>query len=242
MSRNSDTNTIKKIPGHIDSIAPKKTEEYKELLRKANIYEVTTEKKLQEINFYKTEAMLFLDSATKVTKMAIQDRSSSKQYITTINLLYEKSSNMANEADSVYKVAIIYKDSANKYSKEAEVLNRSIIEEHKPALITTVESNKDVSNTVEAEKSVTTVETNKPFQRKDSTTSEIYVIQLGAGNMDKKYFEKAGSDLEVITCRDGIKRYIIGKFKNKEDALEYRKKLIDMGFEKPFIRTLNSLK
>lgn len=80
----------------------------------------------------------------------------------------------------------------------------------------------------------------KPMLQQDTLHPVFYVVQLGAGNMAHNYFKKV-LDVEVITPSDGIKRFITGKFKTKEDALAYRQKMIDFGYTDSFIRTLESL-
>lgn len=80
----------------------------------------------------------------------------------------------------------------------------------------------------------------KPVLQQDTLHPVFYVVQLGAGNMEHNYFEKV-LDVEVITPSDGIKRFITGKFKTKEDAIAYRQKMIDFGYTDSFIRTLESL-
>lgn len=212
ISKKNDTIVKGVIPGHGDSIVKVKMNEYNEMLKKADVYEVKTEKELRNITYYKSEARIFLDSALKVSKLAENDKSNTKFYVMQFNYLYDKSSVMANEADSIYKVAVFYKDTANKFNREAESL-----------YLTFAENNKSVFDN-------------------DSTKHEIFVIQLGAGFIEDNLLKEAGSDLEVITPSDGIKRYIAGKFSNKESAVEYRKKMIDLGFVDAFVRTLDSLK
>lgn len=80
----------------------------------------------------------------------------------------------------------------------------------------------------------------KPVFQRDTLHPVFYVVQLGAGNMEHNYFEKV-VDVEVITPSDGIKRFVTGKFESKESALEYRQKMIDLGYTDAFIRTLGSL-
>jgi hypothetical protein len=80
----------------------------------------------------------------------------------------------------------------------------------------------------------------KPVQG-DSSKPVIYVIQLGAGDMSGKYFEKI-EGVEPVTPSDGIKRFIVGRYNSKEAALEIRQKMIEQGFTDAFIRTLDSLK
>jgi len=80
----------------------------------------------------------------------------------------------------------------------------------------------------------------KPVLQQDTLHPVFFVVQLGAGNMEHNYFEKV-VDVEVITPSDGIKRFITGKFKNKDDAVAYRQKMIDLGYTDAFIRTLESL-
>jgi predicted aspartyl protease len=80
----------------------------------------------------------------------------------------------------------------------------------------------------------------KPVLQQDTLHPIFYVVQLGAGNMEHNYFDKV-LDVEVITPSDGIKRFVTGKFKSKDDALAYRQKMIDFGYTDAFIRTLESL-
>lgn len=197
--------------GQNDSIAKIKMDEYKEMLKKADKYEVRTEKELKNINYYKAEAEFFLDSALKVSKIAEIDKSNAKLYLMEFNYLYNQCSLMTNRVDSVYKIAQLFKDTANRLNNDAELFYLTI------------------------------PEVNNPVVNKDSTKSEIFVIQLGAGYIEKDLLKKAGNDLEVITPSDGIKRYIVGKYLKKETALENCQKMIELGFVDAFIRTLSSL-
>lgn len=81
----------------------------------------------------------------------------------------------------------------------------------------------------------------KPIVDGDTLESVIYVIQLGAGNMVEDYFEKI-NEVKIITPKDGIRRYIVGEFRSKEAAIEYRNKLVELGYLDAFIRTYDSLR
>ena len=80
----------------------------------------------------------------------------------------------------------------------------------------------------------------EPIFSRDSLNPVIYTVQLGAGNMDLDYFSKA-TDLEVITPSDGIKRFVTGTYRSKDDALAARQKLIELGYIDAFIRSMESL-
>lgn len=80
----------------------------------------------------------------------------------------------------------------------------------------------------------------EPLFTRDSLNPVIYTVQLGAGNMDLDYFSKA-TELEVITPSDGIKRFITGTYRSKDDALAARQKMIELGYTDAFIRSMDSL-
>jgi hypothetical protein len=193
----------------MDSIYNSKMAEYKDILKKADLYEARTEVEIQKTTLYKTEARLLLDSSNSVIKKAGSDKKHAKFYLYEFNYLIDKCALLTGQADSSLLVAQHYKDTANVFNKQAESFYFTIAEQYKPQV--------------------------------DSGRPVTYVIQLGAGDMNNKYFEKV-QGVEVITPSDGIKRFIIGKYDTKESALEYRQKMIEQGFTDAFIRTQDSSK
>ena len=75
----------------------------------------------------------------------------------------------------------------------------------------------------------------------EEETPVYYVIQVCAGKIELEEMEKVKNEVSIITPSDGIRRYIVGNFTSERKAIEYRKKMIDLGFKDSFIRTLNSL-
>jgi len=68
----------------------------------------------------------------------------------------------------------------------------------------------------------------------------IYIVQLGAGNMDMNYFKKV-LDIKTINCKDGIKRYVLPVAFSKSDANKKKMELMNQGYQQIFIRTKESL-
>ena len=74
------------------------------------------------------------------------------------------------------------------------------------------------------------------ISNKTSTNdSEIYYsVQVGAGNMDEKYFTKV-TDLRTSIYQNGLKRYLTGKYSSKEEALTRLNELISLGYKDAFV-------
>jgi len=68
-----------------------------------------------------------------------------------------------------------------------------------------------------------------------SKTIECYTVQIGAGKMNTDFFNKA-PNMKIIDCNDGIRRFVIGEYKTKEEALAMREQMIQMGFIGSWIR------
>jgi hypothetical protein len=189
-----------------------KMKNYLSLVAKADVYEQKAESELSITSFFKSEARKLLDSAYVVVKKGEADKSYAQFYIMQFKLLYELAEKYTLKADSSLAVATKYKDTANIQNKEAEAYYLKIAEDYKPVI------NSD----------------------SDTLESVIYIVQIGAGKMDESYFDKV-SEVHVITPKDGIRRYFVGEFRSKETAIEYRNKMVALGFEDAFIRTLDSL-
>ncbi len=212
------------INGVVDSSALKiKLQEYKFKLKEAGFYEKQAQNELTKVKQYKKEAHDFLDSATVTERRAQYDLRNSKAYMSQFNILYNSSAKCAKLADSSVTIALAYQDTANTLNKEAETYYFKITDEYQQQVI--------AQNKIQTEVAV----------RHDTAVSAIYVVQLGAGNMDWDYFQKV-KDIQIVTSSDGIKRYIVGRFKTKEEAFAYRQKMVDIGFKDAFIRTTDSLK
>ncbi len=59
--------------------------------------------------------------------------------------------------------------------------------------------------------------------------SYYYSVQVGAGNMDEKYFDKV-TELRIATYPSGMKRFVTGKFASKAEANTRLKELINLGY------------
>jgi len=80
--------------------------------------------------------------------------------------------------------------------------------------------------------------TNNQNQTTNSNAEIYYTVQVGAGDIHRVYFEKV-LDVKVITnCKDGMKRYISGKYDTKEEAFTQRQRLIFLGYTDAFVRTI----
>jgi len=67
-------------------------------------------------------------------------------------------------------------------------------------------------------------------------TNQCYTVQIAAGrNIKKSYLEKA-IGYKTISCSDGLKRYIIGEYNTKEEALNQRQKMVFLGYEDSFVK------
>jgi hypothetical protein len=67
-----------------------------------------------------------------------------------------------------------------------------------------------------------------------------YVVQLGAGNMKSEYFDKV-EGVKVVKPNDGLKRFVVGLFNTKKEAIACREKMKQLGYPDAFIRTMDSL-
>jgi cell division protein FtsN len=54
------------------------------------------------------------------------------------------------------------------------------------------------------------------------------------------YFAKI-KDIKVVTPDDGIKRYVIGVYNTKEEAISVKEKMTQLGYTEAFVRTMDSL-
>jgi len=71
-------------------------------------------------------------------------------------------------------------------------------------------------------------------QNNDSV--KCWTIQIGAGyNMRPSYFEKA-LGYKITMCNDGLKRYTMGEFNNKEEAETQKQKMVFLGYNDAYIR------
>jgi hypothetical protein len=216
--------------GQNDTAAWKiKLSEYNLKLREADAYEIKSEAQLQKADEFRIVAQKFLDSATIEGRKVKLDYENASAHLVLFNKIYNISLIYTDKADSTLKIAQAYKDTANALNAKAETFYLKIADEYKTlmqAKVITVDTTNDNTAT---KVSVDTVQ-----------DYVIFVVQLGAGNMKSKYFSKV-NDVEVITPSDHIKRYVVGKFKTKEDAIAYKKKMIELGYKDAFVRTLDSL-
>jgi|GEM_PF-3057922 len=94
---------------------------------------------------------------------------------------------------------------------------------------------------------VVLLSTNFVYSQTDSTTTKtpeqtdptiFYTVQVGAGSVKKAYFDKV-LDVRSINCKDGIMRFVSGKFPTKEEAFLQRQRLIFLGYEDAFVRVIS---
>lgn len=187
-----------------------KMKKYMLLIGKADAYQQKAEYEISKATFYKSEARRLLDSAYIAAKKGEIDKKNSQIYILQFNLMFGMTEKYTKKADSIITLASFYKDSAVTKNREAESYYLQLTDDCKPII------------------------------ESETLKKNIYVVQIGAGKMERNYFDKV-SEVRVITPKDGISRYIVGEFDSKKAALEYRNKMIAIGYEDAFIRTMDSL-
>jgi tetratricopeptide (TPR) repeat protein len=72
-------------------------------------------------------------------------------------------------------------------------------------------------------------ENSKSNNTTDSKSEYYYSVQVGAGNMNESYFTKI-TDLRTAKYRNGVKRFLTGKFSTKNEAETRTKELIGLGY------------
>jgi hypothetical protein len=97
-----------------------------------------------------------------------------------------------------------------------------------------------VAETKEAEAICLTFSSDIKIIPANTTSIFNYVVQLGAGDMSQSYFKKV-EGIKIIKPSDGLKRYVLGPFNTKEEAISIKEKMVLLGYADAFIRTLDSL-
>jgi hypothetical protein len=194
--------------GPKDALLKSNMDEYLRLIKKVDTYKVKTENELQEINYLKTQANLYIDSAKIISKKAKRNISDTAVYIQKFSCFIGFSSTYIRKVDSALTIASAYKDSALVNNKVANDFNIKIQDDKE--------------------------EINGP------AINLNYVVQLGAGNMDIKYFDKV-EKVKVVKSNDGIKRFIVGLFNTKNEAMAFKEKMIRLGYSDAIVRTIDSL-
>jgi len=65
---------------------------------------------------------------------------------------------------------------------------------------------------------------------------KCYTVQIAAGrHIKQSYFEKA-IGYKVIPSSDGLKRYVVGEYNSKEEALNQKQKMNFLGYEDAFVK------
>ena len=77
-------------------------------------------------------------------------------------------------------------------------------------------------------------------EEKNSKLNLNYVVQLGAGNINSNYFSKV-KDVKVVKSNGGVNRYIVGLFNTKDEATDFKEKMVQLGYTEAIIRTIDSL-
>jgi hypothetical protein len=67
-----------------------------------------------------------------------------------------------------------------------------------------------------------------------------FVVQLGTGNLESNYFNKV-EGVKVVQPNDGVKKFVVGLFNTKKEALACEEKMIQLGYTDSFVRTMESL-
>ncbi|HPS18184.1 MAG TPA: hypothetical protein PKY41_13290 [Bacteroidales bacterium] len=205
-----------------------KMQVYMNLQEEANSYEHLASLELNKVSIYKDFARTFLDSIQILALKAEVDKSHSQLYINQINYYYDAANKLLAKSDSLINIANAYKDSANIKNKAAKAYYLLLADQYEPVTI-----KQDTVNINSNKKDLQLT----PIQLSDIDSSITYTVQVGCGNLNMEYFNKI-SDIKIIIKKDGLKRYVTGNFKSKKDALEYRKKIIELGYKDAFIQTI----
>ncbi len=80
---------------------------------------------------------------------------------------------------------------------------------------------------------------NKLSDKSIDGTDKLWTIQIGASKNQNMF--KSQDDIDVIKCKDGFYRYIIGKFNSEKEAKEEQKILINKGYKNSIIKNLKGI-
>ncbi|MDD3875912.1 MAG: hypothetical protein PHT69_04785 [Bacteroidales bacterium] len=228
-------------------------DESKILEEKSTIY-------LNQAAFMHNEGVKYLDSARSISNYIqnnpntnfSQNLSKLESYYTTAYSFIAQADSFAILSESVRELSVQkVVESYRLLGFEVEVSRNTVSNATSQNIIPApVQVSQETQETHETttETTATTTQTENVIvhdnrvtviQQSTETTNQ-YVIQLGAGNMSMRYFEKV-PDIVVVNCKDGIKRFVLPDVYTREEAAVKQTELLELGYKQIFIRTKESL-
>lgn len=220
---------------------------------------------LIKASLYQQEGSLFLDSARIFNNMIKSEPNTNniRLFVKQLEIHYTLAYKYIAMADSMAILAANYREEAGNKTKEAYAMMGKDVEityNHSVQSIQNVDIQKNTSTYMASNEQASpknvkasapasmrkivnkTNSTLTPSENKsDMTSTEIlFIVQLGAGNMNMNYFSKV-PDIKTVNCKDGIVRYVLPTYYSKNEAYKKKEELIKIGYEQIFIRTKESL-
>jgi len=121
-------------------------------------------------------------------------------------------------------------------ANETKIIHTSNTIQDKPIVN---EKNSDVATYVN-NTNVQVKKTEPEPYKTEYNINDLFIIQLGAGNMNMSYFSKV-PNIKIVDCKDGVKRYVLPDIYTKSDANRKKEELMKLGYEQIFVRTKESL-
>jgi|GEM_PF-1865652 len=126
---------------------------------------------------------------------------------------------------------IVKKDS----SKIVKTVTDTIAKNTNPNNLTNNTNNSNNTNNNNSNNNTNNVNSNN---NQNEVAEIFYTVQVGAGEIKRAYFEKVLDVRALNHCKDGMVRFISGKYKTKEEAFIQRQRLMFLGYEDAFVRTI----
>lgn len=204
---------------------------------------------LTRASLYQQEGSVFLDSALffnsklKTNLSADNYRLCMSQLESNYTIAYK----YIAMADSMSILAQNFREQSLSKTKEAYAMMGKVVEVNdNNKIIQPIDNQTNTSNFMASSTTkVANVSSSRPIvsNKRDETISQntsFFIVQLGAGNMDMNYFKKV-PDIKIVSCKDGIKRYVLPGHFSKTEAAKKKEELMGLGYEQVFIRTEESL-
>jgi len=194
---------------------------------------------------YKSEGNKYLDSIIHYNNLLVvcKDAASKTDYVNKIEGLYVFAYKYIALADSMSIMAQYFSDMALEKAKQGYAQMGLDINDVLKNLNNNVENatvykaNSNATSTVKNEPSKT-VKPEKSLS--PAIEEELYIIQLGAGNMNINFFNKV-PDIVIVQCKDNVQRYVLPQHYTKSEAYAKKEELQKIGYAQVFIRTKESL-
>jgi hypothetical protein len=154
--------------------------------------------------------------------------SKAHSYINNMSVTLRKAKKNNSLSETINKKLNTFLDSAYSFSRKED------------SVIAIANTFKDSAVAVTKKARAVCLEMNQEYDETHNPVMFNYVVQLGAGNMSLDYFDKI-RDIKVVTPEDGVKRYVIGVYNTKEEALSAKEKMTQLGYAEAFVRTMDSL-